>query len=366
LTESRRFLTEQIITYIGNKRSLIPFIDKEIIKIKKILGKNKIILGDLFSGSGIVARAVKQHAEILVINDLELYSQIINSCYLSNYTDFDKEKYLYYCNIINEKLSKKDFICGVISKNYAPENEKFIQKDDRVFYTTKNAAIIDTIRNEIDKIDSEYKKYFLAPLLYMASVHNNTAGVFKGFYKDSQTGVGKFGGNGEHALNRIKGEIKIVEPVFSEFICDTLIFRKDANELVKEDFDFDIVYLDPPYNQHPYGSNYFMLNVVAQNCLSPEISKVSGIPSDWNRSNYNKRQYALNAFNDLVNNIKSKFVIISYNSEGFISFDEMMELLRSFGKVSVKKNLYNTYRGSKNLRSRSLYVTEYLFILKKK
>ena len=49
--ESKEYLSEQIITYLGNKRSLLKEIEKEIIKIKKKLKKEKIVSCDLFSGS---------------------------------------------------------------------------------------------------------------------------------------------------------------------------------------------------------------------------------------------------------------------------------------------------------------------------
>jgi len=200
-------------------------------------------------------------------------------------------------------------------------------------------------------------------LIYSASVHNNTGGVFKGFYKDSNTGIGKFGGNGEHALNRITGEITLLKPVFSNFSCDIEIYKEDSNELVKSVDNVDIAYIDPPYNQHPYGSNYFMLNVIAENSVSSETSKVSGIPTNWNRSNYNKKQLALKSFSDLIENVKSKYIIVSYNSEGFITLTEMREALEKFGELKLKEIKYNTYRASKNLRNRNLYVTEYLFVL---
>ena len=51
----------------------------------------------------------------------------------------------------------------------------------------------------------------------------------------------------------------------------------DTNEVIKKLNDLDLIYLDPPYNQHPYGSNYFMLNTIAKNQLGDFISSVSGI-----------------------------------------------------------------------------------------
>jgi len=54
-----------------------------------------------------------------------------------------------------------------------------------------------------------------------------------------------------------------------------------------KDETVDLIYLDPPYNQHPYGSNYFMLNLICTNERPHTLSKVSGIPGDWNKSQYN-------------------------------------------------------------------------------
>jgi len=365
MRENTKFLQDQIITYLGNKRSLNPYIENEIKKIKKILKKDKLVTLDLFSGSGIVARMLKRHSEKLIANDLEEYSQIINECYLSNHSDFDRIKYDSYKEKLQNILSKKQYKNGIISSNYAPRNDERIKKGERCFYTTENAQIIDTIRDFVDSVEEPMKKYFLAPLLYQASVNTNTAGIFKGFYKDSSTGIGKYGGNGEFALKRIKGKLKILEPIFSNYETDVFVTREDANILVKEIENLDVVYIDPPYNQHPYGSNYFMLNLILSNKMPDKISKVSGIPKDWNRSDYNYKAKALDAFGDLIGNIDSKFIIISYNSEGIISYDDMIKLLKPFGDLTIKEIVYNTFRGSRNLSERNLYVQEYLFVLRK-
>ena len=86
--ESKEFLTTQIITYLGNKRTLIQDIEKEVLLISEKLGKEKLVCADLFSGSGIVARMLKSHSKKLIVNDLESYSKILNSCYLSNKAEY--------------------------------------------------------------------------------------------------------------------------------------------------------------------------------------------------------------------------------------------------------------------------------------
>ena len=60
--EDKDFLTKQIITYLGNKRSLIYKIEDEVKSVQKNLNKEKLICADLFSGSGIVARMLKKYA----------------------------------------------------------------------------------------------------------------------------------------------------------------------------------------------------------------------------------------------------------------------------------------------------------------
>lgn len=362
---NNKFFTEQIITYIGNKRSLLSEIEETIEGIKLELGKDDIVSVDLFSGSGVVARLLKEHSKKVIANDLEKYSYIINSCYLSNKSEFNLDIYTKYYNILQERLNQ-ELKEGIIYANYAPKDDTNIQEGERVFYTSENAKLLDTIRDFIDIVDEEYKKYFLAPLLYEASVHTNTGGVFKGFYKDSKTGIGKFGGNGENALERIKGKIELKIPILSEKETEYKVFQKDANELVKELSDVDIMYIDPPYNQHPYGSNYFMLNLIANNKLESKVSKVSGIPDDWNRSAYNKRKEVRDAIENLVREANSKYLVISYNSEGFVALDEMKEVLSKYGILRVKEIQYNTYRASRNLKNRDKYVKEFLFILKKK
>lgn len=364
--ENREYLTTQLITYIGNKRALLKEINSLVIEIKNNLKKEKCICADLFSGSGVVSRMFKQHSSLLISNDLEEYARILNSCYLSNQKDFDETLWLQTKEKI-EKLAAEKPVEGIIAANYAPMDSSDIKAGERVFYTRENAIRIDTLRHLIEEIASkDMKKFFLAPLLTEASVHVNTSGVFKGFYKDKNTGLGCFGASGKDALNRILGKIELKRPVLSSYECAYEIYQQDAVELALRLKDLDIVYLDPPYNQHPYGSNYFMLNLILKNKLDVEISKVSGITQDWNRSAFNKAKTALFSMESIVSSIDSKYLIISYNSEGFISFNEMTEMLEKYGSVETHEILYNTFRGSRNLNERPIHVSEYLFVLKKK
>jgi adenine-specific DNA-methyltransferase len=363
--ENEEYLTKQLITYIGNKRSLLNFIGSGVDIVKKKLNKNKLDCFDVFSGSGVVSRFLKQYSNRLVVNDFEPYAKIINECYLSNKSELNLSELKNIHAELTHKLSN-NLHKGFISELYAPKELNNIQAGERCFYTPRNAEFIDSARQEIELIPKQLQKYFIAPLLSEASIHNNTSGVFKGFYKNSTTGIGKFGGDGENALSRILGNIELKFPVFSNFDSDTEICIGDSNKIVDNIDEVDLAYLDPPYNQHPYGSNYFLLNLITNYKKPQEISKVSGITKDWFKSNYNKKQLAYKELSSLVEKIKAKYLLISFNSDGFINKDEMMTLLNTIGKTEVLETKYNTFKGSRNLNNRDIYVTEYLFLVEKK
>ena len=71
-------------------------------------------------------------------------------------------------------------------------------------------------------------------------------------------------------------------------------------------------------------------------------------------------------FMELIKNVRAKFVLISFNSEGFIQKDEMIQMLSECGRVQVLEADYNTFRGSRNLKAREIHVKEYLFLLDKR
>lgn len=360
--ENEMFLTSQIITYIGNKRSLLGFIGDAVAIVKKNLKKEKLDVVDIFSGSGIVSRYMKQHSSKIIANDLEDYSYVLNKCYLSNKNEIDMDELISWYNYLKENLDG-ELNDGIISEMYAPKDINNIKLGERCFYTTRNAKYIDTARQLIDNVPEQYRIYFLAPLLTEASVKNNTSGVFKGFYKNSKTGIGQFGGNDENALSRIKRDIDLPFPVFSNYNCDVEVYKEDANELVKKLDLVDLIYMDPPYNQHPYGSNYFMLNLIDKYEIPKEISKVSGIPKDWNRSKFNQSREALKTFENLCKNAKAKYQLISFNNEGFIKKEEMINMLSKIGKVTIMEKKYNTFRGSRNLNNRDIHVKEFLYLV---
>jgi adenine-specific DNA-methyltransferase len=363
--ESNEYLTQQLITYIGNKRALLDFIGNGLSIVQDRLGKRKLALFDVFSGSGVVARYLKQFASTLIVNDLEKYSQVINECYLANQSTLDIRMLAEVYRSVLDRIERGGLVEGFITELYSPRDLNSITPGERAFYTPRNARYLDTARQIIDRLPHDLTPFFLAPLLAEASVHANTSGVFKGFYKNSTTGIGQFGGNNRDALLRILGDIELPFPIFSNFECEYQVYRDDSNTVAQSVGEIDVAYLDPPYNQHPYGSNYFMLNLLVDYQPPGSISDVSGIPTDWRRSNYNKAQLAQSALKDLVTKLKAKFLLISFNSEGFVKREQMLALLNEIGNVQVLETKYNTFRGSRNLAGREIHVSEYLYLVEK-
>ena len=361
---AEEFVNQTMLTCLGNKRKLVKGIDEIVKEIVLSLGKKSITIVDGFAGSTVVSRQLAYRADILYANDLERYSYLMCQCYLLTPSKEQQACIGMHLGRMNQLASEGPYVPGMICELYAPRDTNDIQDGERCFYTRENALIIDTLRKYIDdQVESELQVYCLVPLLNRASIHTNTAGVFKGFYKHN--GIGKFGGAGEFALSRIMKPIRVDIPIWCPHKLIVHCSQRDINEFIEElPSTCDIIYLDPPYNQHPYGSNYFMLNVIASNQRPENISKVSGIPTDWNKSRYNKAKEAYEAMEHLITTglTKAKYLLVSYNNEGIIPLSDWDTLLEPY-HVKKYEIPYDTYKGSRNLGNRPKKVVEIMYLL---
>lgn len=367
LEEDPDYLTRQLVTYIGNKRALLGLIRSAVEDVRRRTGQDKLRILDAFSGSGVVSRMLKQYAGELIVNDTEDYARVISECYLANRGSTPTDVLAATVGALNRAVDDIGSASpGLIRRLYSPRDADAIGPEDRVFYTPENADRLDTYRQLLEDEPREIGSLLIGPLLSKASIHANTAGVFKGFYKDRSTGVGKFGGSGADALERITAQITLEPPILSRFECDYAVHQTDANLLIDDVGGFDVAYFDPPYNQHPYGSNYFMLNLLVNYEEPEEISKVSGIPTSWRRSDYNVRSKALPRLRELIGGVEASFVILSFNDEGFVSPPEIREVLNEVGTVTEQRQPYTTFRGCRNLRNRSAQVVEHVYLIEKR
>jgi len=263
------YLKEQIIAYIGNKRRLLGLIDTAVSQACPGAGEGLSFL-DAFSGSGIVSRYARLKGFDLHTNDWEYYSYVINHAFLTHseqdisalFGGIEKREALFESlNSLSDPDAEEEYI----ARYYAPRSRNIDEVDhtqERLFYTRDNALRIDRIRNRIEALyprkESAENLFLVALLLYQAATHTNTSGVFKACHKG-------FGGHGKDALKRILQPITLQMPPLVESEGQIRIYQKDINELIRSGATghLDIAYLDPPYNQHQYGSNYHMLNTIA-------------------------------------------------------------------------------------------------------
>ncbi len=362
--ENPAYLSEQLITYIGNKRSLLPFIGSAVERVCARVGKNRLSCYDAFSGSGAVSRFLKRYSHTLYSNDLEAYAEMLGRCYLANQVELEAAGFPALWAEVQQRL-RQEWAPGLIAELYAPQDDTNIRPRERVFYTRHNAIFLDTACRIIRTLPEVSRPFFYGPLLSEASIHTKTAGGFKGFYKN-RAGCGQFGGSGKNALSRIMAPMELPLPVLSRFDADCHVLRGDAEDSARTLPELDFAYLDPPYNQHPYGSNYFMLNFLLEYKRPEALSPVSGIPQGWNRSAYNRRRDVREALARLLAALPARFALLSYNSEGFVSLEELLDTVRADWKAEVMTQDYATFRGCRNLSARALRVKEYLLLLERR
>ncbi len=193
------------------------------------------------------------------------------------------------------------------------------------------------------------------------SNHVNTCGVFKGFYKT-------FGGTESDALGRIQAKITIDIPQFLNGPTGKS-YRHDACKFFDEVKDtYDLMYLDPPYNQHQYSANYHLLEYA---CLPfcdryvPNDDQISGINPVLYKSPYCSKRKCFAELDRLMNlcSRRSTTVVISYSENGHINKDDMKNLLMQYGLVKVHSINYVNFRGGRNRRISKNKICEYFFVL---
>ena len=193
----------------------------------------------------------------------------------------------------------------------------------------------------------------MACLIESVSDVSNTAGVYGAFLKKWDP----------------RAQKKII---FSkvDFCTDRYKSVKTYNARVEdiiENVDCDILYLDPPYTQNQYGTQYHLLETLVLDD-NPTISKVTGsrsttpMRSDWSK------EYKTNIlFDRILAKTKAKYIVLSYNNDGFMSKEYIEAAMKRYGKpetFSCKKIAYKKYQNWKSQNEDKHF--EYLFFVEKK
>jgi adenine-specific DNA-methyltransferase len=202
-------------------------------------------------------------------------------------------------------------------------------------------------------------------MLYATSYVSNTSGVFKGFHNG-------WGGQTGTALYRILSRFELRPAVFFDNGEVNRTYQEDATDLARwlRRGRPDLVYLDPPYNQHPYGSNYHVLNSVAlwdKPALSPTITKgdKAAIRTDWRterRSKYNHRSEATQEFGELLDTLNARWILTSYSTDGMIPLEDLVRIACGRGRTEVVLKGYKRYRVSTQRFSKKPMNVEFVLV----
>ena len=349
------YVFQPMYTYLGNKRKLIDGIEKVVMDIKQRVGKEKLVVFDGFTGSTVVSRMLVKHASEIHTNDTEPYARIAAKCFIHKPTTEQQERIERHIERMN---ALEPVVEGVVTRNYAPKDTRNIQEDDRCYFTHENAMRIDTWRDYISRhVEPDIFYWCLCPVLVEMSTHANTLGHFKAFMKDFEA-CGK----------RVQVPFSLRVPVWCPYDCHAVTHHESTNDLVKRfDMQFDLVYFDPPYNEHEYSAFYFVLNVVAHN-KEPEgpVNARTGLPKTRFKSAYNKKASALEAMTQLVHDTMkiTEYMLVSYNDEGVIPLDEWLKILEPYHVERIDTE-YQRYAAN-GTKTGKKQVVEILWLVKKK
>lgn len=317
--------------YLGNKTKLLEFIDGVIDKYD-ISGDTFV---DLFSGSCSVGDYFKDRFTVIT-NDYMYFAKVIAAAKITNSDtpSFSAFKNAFGCSpfdyLNNLEYTAKD--TSFVYQNYSPVA-------NRMYFSADNAARIDGIRLEIERLykenylsESEYY-YVLASLLESVLRVSNTSGTYQAFFKFWES----------RAVKTLA-----VEPLELKS-CDTvrtgnMAFCEDANSLARS-ISGDIVYIDPPYTITQYANSYHVLETIAR-YDNPELFGKTGRRKNRTLSNYSNKNKAIYEFEDLFRQLNFTHVLISYSNQSLVPLDELIDLASKFavdGVVHLETNSYREY-----------------------
>lgn len=334
--------------YLGNKESLTePILD--MLQEHNLLQRNFVFF-DAFCGMGAVTDCVKNKYNHIIINDI-----------LKCSTTFTRGRlYAHECTFENLGFDPFEFlngnntlIQGFIYNNYS------LGGSARMYFTEENAMRIDYFRHQIESwkeqsliTEKEYT-YLLACLLESVSDVSNTAGVYGAFLK--------------HWDKRALKPIIFNKIDSREGICENIEYYNNRIEDIIVDIECDILYLDPPYTQNQYGTQYHLLETLILND-NPPVSKITGSrPTAPMRSYWSKMYHTHILFEKVVAKTSASHIILSYNNDGFMSKEYIEKTLKRFGVEETYRCLQIDYKKYNNTKCQGANGhKEYLFYIQKK
>lgn len=332
------------MNYIGSKQSLLDFLETTIEEFTGYKEGDSFVFGDLFAGTGVVGQRYKEKGHSVISNDIQYYSYVLNKHYIENIPELD-DSLLEYFNNLNP-------VKGFIYNNYCEGSGS-----GRNYFTNENGMKCDAVRIELERlyrageINDNLYFYYLASLINSIDKYANTASVYGAFLKH------------------------IKKPAQKEFILELLpvgngnigkVYNEDINELIKK-VGGDVLYIDPPYNNRQYCSNYHVLETIAK-YDTPKLRGVTGLRDEtYQKSKYCSKRTVIDIFEDLIKNADFKYIILSYNNEGLMDLKTIKDIMSKYGEYDFFTKEYRRFKADRD-ENRTIatdITTEYLHCLRK-
>jgi adenine-specific DNA-methyltransferase len=327
------------LNYIGSKQSLIDFISNTILEV---VGEEQedLVFADLFAGTGAVGGSFKQKGFRVISNDIQYYSYVLNKHFIENIPPISSKDFSYLNNL--------ELIEGFIYNNYCAGSGS-----KRNYYSDLNGKKCDSIRIEIERLrknneinENEYF-YLLASLINSIDKCANTASVYGAFLKHIK----------KVAIKEFKFELL---PIISGR-NDGKVYNENINDIMDK-IEGDILYLDPPYNERQYCTNYHVLETIAL-YDNPVLYGKTGLREYINqKSDFCSKVKVKSVFEDIISRAKFKYIFLSYNNEGLMSLETIKEIMSKYGEYKMFTTEYRRFRADKeqNRNHKAKATTEYL------
>lgn len=332
------------MNYLGSKKKLAPWI-KEVIE--EVRGKDKIeSFVDPFAGTGRVSEIMASMTNKIIVNDFQPFC----TKYLHRLTLDEK--------IVREVKYAMNFFLDSIPSSLLKEakNSNFVKWYGGTYFTMENAIRIARIREYIQKLKNLKNLGndfgILASevlLLESADKVQNCSSNYSAYLKKIKPSAAK------------KMQIVSVDILPPEVKPEIVIECKEALHLLK-DLSGEILYLDPPYNQRQYYTNYHILNTLTTWDLSFEPQGKTKLPPMSMRKNSQWSQVR-KVYDNFIQILESdfKFIILSYNDEGLLPTKVIREEMEKRGYYTLFKKEYKKFKS--NAMDGRVFVEEQLHVL---
>lgn len=200
----------------------------------------------------------------------------------------------------------------------------------------KNGERIDAIREVITtkSLDPELEAVMLTSLMEAADRVDSTVGLQMAYLKQWA----------KRASNDLELRVPHLLPCSPEGKGRSV--QLDAAQAI-DTLEPDIVYMDPPYNQHKYLGNYHIWESLVL-WDKPEVYGVACKRVDCRdrSSDFNSKPKSREAFEYVISNAKADHLVVSFSDEGYFTKADIEEMLSCRGEVLTFAAAYKRHVGS--------------------